>query len=78
MDRHEKKLASVEGLAEIWKNLGVPGKGAALGLALMLSFVPGMLGSRKKGDQLRDIYSGNEPVPIRIRYPASVLYPVIE
>jgi hypothetical protein len=31
----------------------------------MLPFVPGMLGSRKKGDELRDIYSGIDPVPIR-------------
>jgi hypothetical protein len=31
----------------------------------MLPFLPGMLGSRKKGDELRDIYSGVEPVPIR-------------
>jgi hypothetical protein len=31
----------------------------------MLPFVPGMLGSRKKGDELRDIYSGQEQVPIR-------------
>jgi hypothetical protein len=30
----------------------------------MLPFVPGMLGSRKKGGELRDIYSGVEPVPI--------------
>jgi hypothetical protein len=61
-----KKLASVEGLAEIWKNhLGAPGKGVAIGLAAMLPFLPGMLGSRKKGDELRDIYSGQEEVPIR-------------
>lgn len=31
----------------------------------MLPFVPGMLGSRKKGGELRDIYSGVEPVPVR-------------
>jgi hypothetical protein len=49
----------------IWKNLGTPGKGAAIGLAAMLPFVPGMLGSRKKGNELRDIYSGEELVPIR-------------
>ena len=30
----------------------------------MLPFVPGMLGSRKKGGELRDIYSGVEPVPV--------------
>ena len=30
----------------------------------MLPFIPGMIGSRKKGDELRDIYSGVEPVPI--------------
>ena len=28
----------------------------------MLPFIPGMIGSRKKGDELRDIYSGVEPV----------------
>ena len=47
-----------------WKNLGTPGKGAAIGLAAMLPFVPGMLGSRKKGGELRDIYSGVDPVPV--------------
>jgi hypothetical protein len=46
------------------KNLEIPGKGAAIGLAAMLPFVPGMLGSRKKGGELRDIYSGVDPVPI--------------
>lgn len=30
----------------------------------MLPFVPGMLGSRKKGGELRDIYSGVDPVPV--------------
>jgi len=50
---------------EIWKNLGTPGKGAAIGLAAMLPFLPGMLGSRKKGNELRDVYSGIDPVPIR-------------
>jgi hypothetical protein len=50
---------------KIWKNLGTPGKGAAIGLAAMLPFVPGMIGSRKKGNELRDIYSGQEQVPIR-------------
>lgn len=30
----------------------------------MLPFIPGMIGSRKKGDELRDIYSGVEPVPV--------------
>lgn len=37
----------------------------AIGLAAMLPFLPGMLGSRKKGNELRDIYSGQEEVPIR-------------
>ncbi len=60
-----KKLASVEGIAEIWKNLGIPGKGAAIGLAAMLPFLPGMFGSRKKGNELRDMYSGEEQGPIR-------------
>jgi len=45
--------------------MGTPGKGAAIGLALMLPFIPGMLGSRKKGNELRDIHSGEEMVPVR-------------
>jgi hypothetical protein len=60
-----KKLTSVEGLAQIWKGLGTPGKGAAIGLAMALPFIPGMLGSRKTGGELRDIYSGQEQVPVR-------------
>jgi hypothetical protein len=60
-----KKLASVEGVAQIWKSLGTPGKGAAIGLAMALPFLPGMLGSRKTGGELRDIYSGEEQVPVR-------------
>jgi hypothetical protein len=59
------KLVSVEGASAIWKSLGAPGKGAAIGLAAMALFVPGMLGSRKSGADLRDIYSGSEPIPIR-------------
>ena len=49
---------------EIWKNLGTPGKGAAIGLDAMLPFLPGMLGSRR-GGELRDVYSGVDPVPVR-------------
>ncbi len=60
-----KKFASVEGVAEIWMHLGAPGKGAAIGLAAMLPFLPGMFGSREKGNELRDIYSGLNEVPIR-------------
>jgi hypothetical protein len=45
--------------------MGIPGKGAVIGLAAMAAFIPGMLGSRKTGGELRDIYSGNEPVPVR-------------
>jgi hypothetical protein len=64
-----KKATTVEGLKDLWKNaehgLGAPGKGAAIGLVLMLPFVPGMLGSRKTGGELRDIYSGEQPVPVR-------------
>ena len=41
---------------KIWKSLGTPGKGAAIGLAAMLPFIPGMIG--KNGDELRDVYSG--------------------
>lgn len=59
------KLASVEGVAQIWKSLDTPGKGAAIGLAMALPFLPGMLGSRKTGGELREIYSGDEMVPVR-------------
>jgi len=59
------KLASVEGLAQIWKGLGTPGRGAAIGLVAALPFLPGMLGSRKTGNELRDVYSGLDAVPIR-------------
>jgi hypothetical protein len=55
----------IEGVGEIWKSLGIPGKGAAIGLAAMLPFIPGMLGSRKSGGELRDIYSGEEPVAVK-------------
>jgi hypothetical protein len=41
------------------------GIGAAAGLLAMLPFIPGMIGSRKSGHELRDIYSGREPVPVR-------------
>jgi hypothetical protein len=60
-----KKLASAEGVAQIWKSLDTPGKGAVIGLAMALPFIPGILGSRKTGGELRDIYSGQEQVPIR-------------
>ena len=40
-------------------------KGAKWGAVAMLPFLPGMLGSRKTADELRDIYSGEEPVPVR-------------
>ena len=60
-----KRLTSIGGLGELWKHLGAPGKGAAIGLGLMLPLVPGMLGSRRTGAELRDIYSGQEPVPVR-------------
>jgi hypothetical protein len=55
----------LEGIKEAWSTMGIPGKGAVIGLAAMAAFIPGMLGSRKTGGELRDIYSGNEPVPIR-------------
>ena len=32
---------------------------------MALPFIPGMLGSRKPGGELRDIYSGEEQVPVR-------------
>lgn len=39
--------------------------GLVAGFAAMLPFIPGMLGSRKSAGELRDIYSGEEPVPVR-------------
>jgi hypothetical protein len=39
--------------------------GLIAGAAAMLPFVPGMLGSRKTAAELRDIYSGKEPVEVR-------------
>jgi hypothetical protein len=49
----------------LWKSLGTPGKGALVGLAAMLPFIPGMLGSRQTGGELRRVYSGEEPVAVR-------------
>jgi hypothetical protein len=40
-------------------------KGLIAGLALMLPFIPGMIGSRKTEEELKEIYSGEELVPIR-------------
>lgn len=60
-----KALKQVTSLKGLWSKLGLPGKGAAIGLAAMLPFIPGMIGSRKTGRELRDIYSGDEPVPVR-------------
>jgi len=54
-----------EGIKEAWSTMGIPGKAAVIGLAAMSVFIPGMLGSRKTGGELRDIYSDNEPVPVR-------------
>ena len=39
--------------------------GRKAGLLAMLPFIPGMLGSRKSARELRDIYSGEQPVPVR-------------
>lgn len=39
-------------------------KGLVLGLAALIPFLPGMLGSRKNARELQDIYAG-EPVPVR-------------
>jgi hypothetical protein len=39
--------------------------GAAIGLGLMAPFIPGMLGSRQTTSELQNIYSGEEPVPVR-------------
>lgn len=64
-----KRAMSAEGnlnkLKAAWKSLGTPGKGAALGLVAAIPFIPGMLGSRNTGAQLRRIYSGEEDVPVR-------------
>ncbi len=57
--------AGIEGIAEARKTMGTPGKGMAIGLAAMAAFIPGMLGSRKTGGELRDVYSGVDPVPVR-------------
>jgi hypothetical protein len=56
---------TTEALGKTWNAFGTPGKGMLIGLALMAPFVPGMLGSRKTGPELRRIYSGEEEVPIR-------------
>ena len=39
--------------------------GMLAGLALMVPFIPGMIGSRKTKDELQAIYSGEEPVEVR-------------
>jgi hypothetical protein len=59
----DRTLAETAGA--VWKSLGAPGKGALVGLAAMLPFLPGMLGSRQTGSELRRTYSEEEPVPIR-------------
>jgi hypothetical protein len=64
--RRAMKMKPLEAAKTIWsKGLGTPGKGAAIGMAMMLPFVPGMLGSRKTGAELRRIYSGEDDVPVR-------------
>lgn len=40
-------------------------KGLIAGVAALLPFIPGMLGSRSNAGELRNIYSGNEPVAVR-------------
>lgn len=62
------RAASFHELAGIWpKALGGKGVGkfTAVGAALALPFVPGMLGSRKTADELRHIYSGEDEIPVR-------------
>lgn len=39
--------------------------GMKAGLLAMIPFIPGMLGSRKTASELRDIYSGDDPIPVR-------------
>jgi hypothetical protein len=39
--------------------------GMVVGFAALIPFIPGILGSRKTARELQDIYSGEEPVPIR-------------
>ena len=66
LKRAFKSGPSVEAFKKVWsKGLGTPGKGAAIGLLAMLPFVPGMLGSRQTGSELRRVYSGEEDVPVR-------------
>ncbi len=52
-------------LEKAWSKIGKPTKGAVIGTALMLPFVPGMLGSRETADEKRDIYSGAVWEPVR-------------
>lgn len=63
--RAARTTTTKEALRLGWKAFGTPGKGGLIGLALMLPFIPGMLGSRKTGTELRRVYSGEEEVPIR-------------
>jgi hypothetical protein len=70
-----RALGKAEGIEGIWKNLlhakgeralfGKPAKGGLIGLALMLPFLPGMLGSREQPEELRRIYAGEQDVPVR-------------
>jgi very-short-patch-repair endonuclease len=64
-----KNVRNLEGLKtgiqSVWKEAGTPAKGLLLGLAAMVPFIPGMLGSRKSAAELKDIYSGEQDVPIR-------------
>lgn len=60
------KYLSPKNIANVLKVEGhYPGKGLLVGLAAMIPFIPGMLGSRRTGKELRDIYSGREPVAVR-------------
>lgn len=60
-----KEIKNLSGLKTYWKGMSAPAKGLSIGLGLMLPFVPGMLGSRKSARELRDIYSGDQDVPVR-------------
>ena len=48
--------------AAFYKHAGI---GALAGFALALPFLPGMLGSRRTADEWREVFSGEQPVPVR-------------
>jgi len=66
--RSGSKFFSAPGQKSILGILNRENKGAvgvAIGLALMLPFIPGMIGSRKTKEELQRTYSGEDPVEIK-------------